>query len=469
MSSDREYPQRNQAAEERDEILGAALRRLEVPAHWPGFHAELRAKLGTAVPERDTAHRERPTRPSWAPPVRSQARHPLRWTLGLAAAVALAAAAVAVPLSVGAPANAVAVARRAASAARTGAGLPPFELTEVTTTAPAGFQPEPPPPLVTEHIEYAGPSHWRDESVITEPFHEGTQTITRIRNGPLIASLAAGRVSVTRAAGRGEVPFSTSVAWQRTALRKLQAAGSAGGCAPSVSLAGNGPLIDGRPTVILQVGPSPCPSAAFPQANGPATYWLDKHTFLVLRAVLHGPGNRISGTIRVTGLRYHVTFPANTFHLPRPTPAPPACRPATSLPHLAALRSALAAPPLLPASLPDGLQVGAIVAYRITSGATTGRCKITAFTITYRDPTGRPAISLYEAPRASAAVRFPGRAVTIGPGLTGTLNSGTGMVILWWIQDGRYCALQSGGVAAGVRLTRVPGAVLIQIAASLRR
>jgi hypothetical protein len=468
MSGDREHPQRNRAARERDEILGAALRSLEVPAHRPGFHAELRARLGTAVPEPDTARQDSLARPDRAPPPRGRARHRLRWTIGLAAAAAVAlAAVVAVPLSVNAPARAAAVARHAASAARIGAGLPPFELTEVTTTAPGGFQPEPPPPRVTQHIEYAGPSRWRDESIITEPSREGTQTITQIRNGPLIASVATGRVTITRADGRGEIPLA---AWQGAALRKLAAAGSAGRCAPGVSLGGNGPLIDGRATLILRVGPSPCPSADMPQANGPATYWLDKQTLLILRAVLHGPGNQISQTIRVTGLRYHPTFPAGTFRLPKPSPKPAACPPGTSLPDLAALRNALGAPPLIPASLPDRLRVGPIAAQPATGAGTAGRCKITAFTITYRDPAGQPTVQLYEAPRASPAVRFPGQAVTIRPGLTGTLSAGTGgWAILWWIQDGRYCALQSGGTTAGVHLTRVPAAVLIQIAASMRR
>jgi hypothetical protein len=276
------------------------------------------------------------------------------------------------------------------SGRRDGAGLPPFELTEVTTTAPTGFQPEPPPPRVAEHIEYADRSHWRDESVITEPFHDGTQMNTQIRNGPWIATVAGGRVTRTRAVSRSEVPFA---AVQGTALRKLAAAGSSGRCAPSVSLGGNGPLIDGRPTLILRVGPSPCPSAAVPEANGPATYWLDKQTLLILRAVLHGPGNRISQIINVTGLRYHVTFPAGTFRLPRPAskpPRPPACRAATSLPDLAALRHALASPPLLPAHLPGRLRIGAIAAEPNASGATTSRCKINAFTVTYRDPTAIP-------------------------------------------------------------------------------
>lgn len=380
----------------------------------------------------------------------------------VAAVAALAvAAAVTVTLAIGAP-SAAAVARRAAAVARTGAGLPPFELTETTTTTPAGFQPEPPPPLVTEHIDYAGPARWRDESVITEPFREGTQAITQIRDGSLIASVAAGQVTISGAHGRGEFP---SVVGQRADLVKLLAAGSAGGCAPTASLGGNGPLIAGRPTIILRVGPSPCPSADIPQADGPATFWLDRQTYLVLRADLHGPGNRLAQTIRVTGLRYGVAFPAGTFRLPRPTPRPAPCPPARSLPGIAALRSALAYPPLLPSALPGGLRVGTIG----SSGATTSHCKITTFDITYLDASGRPAVQLSEAPQNYPYVRFPGRSVTIRPGLAGTLNSGGGMTILWWIQDGLYFALQSGGITAGVPLTGVPTPVLIQLAASLRR
>jgi len=463
MSGDREYPQHGRAAAEQDQILGAAIRRLDVPEHRPGFHAELRARLSATLAERDTADPRRPARAHRAPSGTRGPRHRGRWTLGLAAAAAVAlTAVVAVALSASAPASAAAVARRAALVARTGTGLPPFELTAVTITARAGFQPEPPPPRVTERIDYAGPSLWRDQPVVTEPFGEGTHAITRIRNGHLIATVAGGRVSVTHSGGHEELPF-TVMAWQQAALRKLLAAGSSGRCAPSVSLGGDGALIDGRRTVILRVGPSPCPSADIPQSDGPATFWLDKQTFLVLHAVLRGPGNRIAETVAVTGLRYHVTFPASTFKLPKPSTRHQACRAATSLPDLAALRHAVARPPLIPASLPGGLLVG-----RIDGSPGSGPCKINAFTITYNDPAGRPAVQLYEAPRTSPAVRFPGRAVSIRPGLTGTMTGGNHMVILWWIQDGRYCSLQTGGLTAGVRLTRVPTARLIQIAASLR-
>jgi len=327
------------------------------------------------------------------------------------------------------------------------------------------FQPEPPPPLVTEHIEFSGRSVWRDESIITQPFHEGRQVVTRIRRGRLIATVTAGRVTITRVAGGAEIPFSAAVALQRPVVRKLLAAGTRNRCAPAASLLRNGPLIDGRPTAVLSIGPSPCPRPDVPQANGPATYWLDEQTFLVLRAVLHSQGNRVAETVRVTSLRYHPRFPAGTFRLPRPGPRPTACPPVTSLPDLTALRRALAYQPVIPSSLPRGMRIGRIS----SSGATRPHCKITTFTITYLGSDGHPAIQFYEAPQTSPSVRFPGSPVTVHPGLTGTLNRGHGTAILWWLQDGRYIALQSGGLTAGVRLTGIPTAALLRVAASVGR
>jgi len=386
-------------------------------------------------------------------------RMALRAATMTAASLALAAG-IAVPLTVTAPASAQAAARRAAAVASTGAGLPPFELTEVTSTASVRFQPEPPPPRVIEHVEYAGPSHWRDQYVITEPFHEGTQAFTQIRNGMRIATVADGQVTISRASP-SQLP--SAAAWQVGSLRKMRTAGSVGRCAPSASL-GNGPLIDGRPTLTLSIGPSPCPSADVPQADGPATFWLDKQTFLVLRADLHGPGGRLDQTMRVTSLRYHPSFRASTFRLPRPSPRPTTCSTSGSLPSLAALRRALAAPLLIPASLPDGLRMGAIA----SAARTTSSCKITSFTITYLSAAGHPAVLLYEAPQDSAAVRFAGRAVTLRPGLTATVATSGGWTFVWWIQDGRYCDLQSGGITAGVPLIKVPVQVLLRIASSLR-
>ncbi len=88
MSADRKFRRGSRSTGERDEILGAALRRLEVPPHRPGFHADLLAMLGTAVSEPDVADPERPSTPRWAQPRRGRLRHPRGWMLGLAAAAA---------------------------------------------------------------------------------------------------------------------------------------------------------------------------------------------------------------------------------------------------------------------------------------------------------------------------------------------------------------------------------------------
>jgi len=89
--SDGEYQERTPADGERDEILGAALRRLEVPAHRPGFHPGLRASLSTASPGQDAPDRHRQGGSGGARR-RGWVRHPLRWTVGLAAAAVLALA-----------------------------------------------------------------------------------------------------------------------------------------------------------------------------------------------------------------------------------------------------------------------------------------------------------------------------------------------------------------------------------------
>jgi len=72
------------SGEARDEILGAALRGLEVPEHGPGFDAALRELL-----EEEAARRKRPRH---APPPR-QAFRPGPWTWGLSAAAVIAVAA----------------------------------------------------------------------------------------------------------------------------------------------------------------------------------------------------------------------------------------------------------------------------------------------------------------------------------------------------------------------------------------
>jgi len=123
MNGDRERSGGNRVTGERDEVLGAALRGLPVPAHRSGFHADLLAKLGAEVPGRDVAVPEREADPERSARSRRALRgrgrpwHPRGWTISLAAAsVALAVFLVFANFPGGSPRTASAAEVRAAVA-----------------------------------------------------------------------------------------------------------------------------------------------------------------------------------------------------------------------------------------------------------------------------------------------------------------------------------------------------------------
>ena len=393
-------------------------------------------------------------------PAARRRRLVVRSAAATAVTVTAAAAGGVIGLSPGEQASAAA-ARQSAAALADGTGLGSFELTVVTANYPAGFRPEPPPPRTVAALQHADRGHWRDVTTVSEPSGEGTQTITRVRNGRQLAAICGGQAGAVRAPPDGSgLPLPGG----GLPVRQLRAAGTGGRCAPSAGLGGPGPVIGGSPAMVLQIGASPCPSAGMPQLDGPATCWLDARTDLVLRARLHGPRGQPAETVQVTSLGYGAAFPAGTFAVPRPSP-PAACPVITTLPSIAALRRAPGYPPLVPAVLPSGLRAGAIG----SGGTMTGGCRLTDFTITCDLPSGRPAVRLYQAPSSSPAVRFPGRPAALGRGIIGTLDTRNGWTFPWWIQDRRYCSLQSGGVTTGVQLAGIPGDALIRMAASTRQ
>ena len=119
---------------------------------------------------------------------------------------------------------------------------------------------------------------------------------------------------------------------------------------------------------------------------------------------------------------------------------------------------------VLPTRLPNGVKAGAVtpLSTKVAGG------KLLSFSVTYASAAGRPLLQLYEAAATTPSVRFPGRHVTIRPGLVGTFSDTNGMQILWWIEHGTYCSLQQGGMSAGVALTgRFALSELVRIAASM--
>jgi hypothetical protein len=467
-----------------NELIGLASRLHSLPAdQWPdptfpdrlveGVSQRLAVET-TARPPRSNPPRS-PTRPGRAAPA--------RWVwVATAAAAALAVVLTVSPISPLSPttgASAQVLARRA-SAASEGRGIPPVRFTEVVTTysLPAYFQPAPPPPTVTQQVTFAGADRWRSDATVVNPHDAGTRKVLTVRNGLSIVQrvqVPGMRPSVTvitrRAGADPGLPAASSygIVIDPTSLLVL----GTGACARTVALAGSGPTIAGRATKVLRLGSNPCPSAAVPEIDGPAIFWIDAHTSLVLRAEVFAPNGQLFEQVAVTQLRYGETFPPELFQLPTPPPAQSSTSsPTTVTPTpsgLAQLRAHAAYPPLVPARLPAGVHQAAI--QPVTEDPVTG--KIDSFTITYNDSAGHPAVQLYEAPAASPAVRFPGRAVTITPptggkpATVGTLNASPGLQILWWIEGATYCSLQEGGMTAGVTLSdNLTAAQLIQIAAS---
>jgi hypothetical protein len=411
-----------------DELVGVARLLRELPAEaWPDHTFPCRLRDALAA---DLAH--------GAPARRPRRRRRLLPALAAAAAIVVA---IAVVLSERTPTVSAATLAREALAASSGAVLSPVQFTQVTVnTAPKGeFEPVPPPPRVLEHVTFADAEHWRVDATITQPNDEGTATVETVRNGDTIVTVrtspAEGKTETRRPAGAGAgLPTAAAYGAQVDPLTLL--AQSQGRCGRAFGPVEEGPTIGGRPTLVLRIGATPCPSSDTGDQNGPARFVVDRDTHLVLRADVHDGAGALTQRVETTALETGATVPSEAFRLPAPLPKAPAPS------------GELAFTPVLPTDLPDGLRAGPVTP--VSTQASTG--KTLSFTVTYSGADGRALLQLYEAAATTPSVRFPGRSVPLRPGVTGTLYDAGGMQILWWLDDGRYLSLQQGGQSAGVQL-----------------
>jgi hypothetical protein len=397
-----------------------------------------------------------------------------RWRLGLASvAAAMIIVVVALLFTLNRPptVSAAVLASRAAGAS-SGHSLPPVSYTQVVTNwpVPGSFEPEPAPPRIVERVTFAAANHWRVQATVTEPHGEGIDTTLTVRNGDTIVSLTRSRYSGAtetriRAGSGAGLPTAATYGSRIDPLSFLAA--SRGRCGRRFSLAGDGPRIAGRKTLVLRLGPNPCPSADTPEVNGPATFLIDARTYLVLDAkVFAAEGHTLVQHLQTTRVAYGMPMVASLFRLPSPLPTrrTPAFGPLPPDTPRSLLQARAAFVVLLPTRLPSSLhaQTLAMVATQPTTG------KLLGFTITYANAAGRPALQLYEAPAASPSVRFPGRPVTIRAGITGTYSARQPTQLLWWIQNGTYFSLQQGGSSAGTPLIgRFDLRTLLALAASM--
>jgi hypothetical protein len=429
------------------ELITVARRLQELPAsQWPdpSFPDRLIADLGGRRPPAAHPRKRWRTRSGWR----------LGFTTA-AAAMIIVAIGLVVSLNRAPTVSAAVLAGRAAGAS-SGHGLPPVSYTQVVTNrpVPGTFEPVPAPPRVVERVSFAAANRWRVQATVTEPYGEGIDTTLTVRNADTIVFLTTSRYTGTTEtrihAGFGAgLPTAATYGSRIDPLTFLGAA--RGRCGRRLSLGGDGPPIAGRNTLVLRLGPNPCPSADTPEINGPATFLIDAATYLVLDAkVFATDGHTLVQHLQTTRVAYRTPMAGSLFRLPPPLPTPRTSPfaplpPNTSRSKLQA-RAAFAV--LLPTRLPTGLHAQAFAT--IATQPTTG--KLLGFTITYANATNQPALQLYEAPAASPSVRFPGRPVTIRAGVIGTYSGSGPPRFLWWIQNGTYYSLQEGGSSAGTPL-----------------
>lgn len=407
-------------------------------------------------------------------PVVPRTRRPrarLRIGLGLATAAAVAVVlVVAFSLDRSQPVSAAVLADRAV-AASSGQDIGAVSFTQVVVNprVPGLFKPVPAPPRVVEHVTFAATDRWRVETTVTEPNGRGTTTILTVRNGDTIVSVAsapdAGRTETRRRAGaQAELPSAAAYGAQVDPLTLLASAKTH--CGRSFAPVVGGPDVAGRHTLLLRLGRTPCPSSDMAELNGPARFLIDAQTNLVLDAKLYDSSGTLTQHVQTTAIGFGGHWPAGTFRLPAPLRQRPGSplAPLPAHPSRAVMRAHTAFAAVLPTRLPNGVKAGAVtpLSTKVAGG------KLLSFSVTYASAAGQPLLQLYEAAATTPSVRFPGRHVTIRPGLVGTFSDTNGMQILWWIEHGTYCSLQQGGRSAGVALTgRFALSELVRIAASM--
>ncbi len=354
--------------------------------------------------------------------------------------------------------------------AEAGVDLHDMSYTEqvINTTPPDTTEPNPPPASVVYQVQVANATHWLVTEHVTLADGDTEKT--------LVVADGATAWSENLITHHAQVGLSTSLpqAFAYGPYISPTALGSQvrGRCARRVYLDANGPLVDGQHTEVLDLGASPCPSAAFPAADGPATFTIDRPSGLLLEATLRYSNGTLAQRIMVSNLHVGLRMPASDF----PSSPPPGTLEPNqfvgAIHRLGQLDQASSFTPLIPISLPAGFTLGAI---RTPIGEIPGG-KLASFTLIYDAPSGEPALVITEynhAPNPGVPPELQGRAVTLPDGLAAYLTTWTsprpGGATVSFLDLGITVDVSQGTVAYGIHVAdTLPTASLLAIAGSLR-
>ncbi len=470
--------------------LASLARRLQyhlgAPEPDAGFALQLGHRLQAEIARRDG--------PTTALPGKARAVGRVRWApalillfgdhrrLRLPAAVAIGLAVLALLLAgaglwAGRPAQVSAreLVEKAGRAVQnvTASNIHSFEMTEVQTEASGA--------RVETHLWFSEPDKWRIEAIRTSPSSTSSPATMRGQQGYLphrwvvvadghtiwrydpdsrVVEVAAGSL------GPSALSMASGPDGSGTATESLHRILQGAAACYSPVLAGE-ERVAGRQAYVVRLGASKCASASMPESNGPATVWLDKDTFFVLKSTIQDPeSGQVVLSTEVTGIRYNLTLAGDLFTFTPPTgtvvrseggspgpgpetsPTATSASPTTAPLSLAEVRGRVTFPVFVPTYVPAGLVPQPPV---WTGGAGD------TVEINYVRAGGPVVLQVLNGPAGcclDADPRKAGRILTLPDGTPAHLFG----YILWWHQDGTYLALTAPDL---------PADELVKIAASM--
>lgn len=348
--------------------------------------------------------------------------------------------------------------------AETGHSLHGVSFHELVTSypPPGSRRPGSVPIIVDEQVEIAGSSHWRILER-TSSVSTGVQHILWVGAGSTgWKEYLTNKQSYLETSNTFPNAFSNGLTIDPTALLSR----NVGQCARSVKLDQHGPVTAGRATELLELGPSPCPSADVPGSAGPASFVIDLKTHLILSSRLHFSNGQLSEQLQVSSLQTGISFPASNFPSSPPagTIAPVATvGPVSSIPQLQAEATF---DPFVPQFLPRGWHLGLI---KSPSGLVLGG-KVNTFTLFFVNSEGTTVLEVDE---LLGSGTFPaGSKVILANGTTATLTTSGAPnpnASLWFVANGVHIMISQGTIAFGIHVSAtVSVATLVRIAGSFQ-
>jgi len=306
---------------------------------------------------------------------------------------------------------------------------------------------------IRRQVWFVDPSHWRVDDLISS--EQPPSLMVTVRSGDEVRYYDASRKRLQiQAVAQPVQPFAAADRFG-LAMDLHGALVSRGPCARESMAANDGSRVAGRDAYLIRLGPNPCPAADTPAANGPLILWVDKSTYMILRAEWHRPNGGVWSRREVISIQVdkkidpqsvRFTPPQDTALQPNPrqTEGPKQTQ------HLDTIKRQAGFPLMVPTWIPPATKSNLTGTYQV------GSDRIIDVTIDYVADDGSLVARVLEF--LGPGVAWPGSMVEVRPSLSATYAVTPPLARLWWRQEGAYYVISSD---------RLPKEDLMRMAASM--